>query len=186
MKGKDTKRKILEAAEELFFVKGYHATGIREIAQRAGVNSAMISYYFGGKENLYKELLAAHLDGMLSQVMKLSVEDEISFLAQFMRIHIETLRARGARLAVLLMRELNVDSPIGREIVEKFLGRVKERVVQVIKRAKEKGILKAWDEDLLFYFILHIDALFAIRFCNLSLAEASSKAFELFIDGAGV
>ncbi|MBN2542592.1 TetR/AcrR family transcriptional regulator [bacterium] len=52
MKNKQTinpKDKILQTATELFALKGYSATGLREIAKKAKVNLAMISYYFGSK-----------------------------------------------------------------------------------------------------------------------------------------
>lgn len=43
---------IIESAEQLFASKGYDATSVRDIAQEASVNIAMISYYFGSKEKL--------------------------------------------------------------------------------------------------------------------------------------
>lgn len=49
--------KILEVAETLFAENGFHATSVRTIAREAGVNVAMISYYFGSKEKLLEALL---------------------------------------------------------------------------------------------------------------------------------
>ena len=43
---------ILDAAENLFSRSGYEGSSVRDIAQEAGVNVAMISYYFGSKEKL--------------------------------------------------------------------------------------------------------------------------------------
>ncbi len=51
-----TRARILEAAAAEFGAKGYAATRTTDIAARAGVNKQLISYYFGGKEGLYKEL----------------------------------------------------------------------------------------------------------------------------------
>jgi AcrR family transcriptional regulator len=48
---------LIETAERLFAEKGYAETSIRDIAKEASVNSAMISYYFGSKENLIKAIL---------------------------------------------------------------------------------------------------------------------------------
>jgi AcrR family transcriptional regulator len=48
------RERILEAAIDLFATKGFAATGVREIARAAGVNQAMISYYYGSKINLLK------------------------------------------------------------------------------------------------------------------------------------
>ncbi len=53
----DKREHILVVAEELFAEKGFDGTSVRDIAQLAGVNLAMISYYFGSKENLLKELI---------------------------------------------------------------------------------------------------------------------------------
>src|SRR5437868_6326945 len=47
---------ILQQAEKLFAHKGYDGTTVRDIAEAAGVNVAMISYYFGSKEKLIEIL----------------------------------------------------------------------------------------------------------------------------------
>lgn len=51
------KSRILAAAARVFARKGYGAAGIREIAKEANVNISMISYYFGGKEGVLKEII---------------------------------------------------------------------------------------------------------------------------------
>ena len=53
----DPKQQILEAAIGLFARKGFSATGVREIAQQARVNIAMISYYFGSKRGVLEAAL---------------------------------------------------------------------------------------------------------------------------------
>lgn len=49
----DTRQRLLEAAVLAFAQKGFDGTGIREIAQNAQANSALVQYYFGSKEGLY-------------------------------------------------------------------------------------------------------------------------------------
>ncbi|RZS31399.1 TetR family transcriptional regulator [Herbihabitans rhizosphaerae] len=51
-----TKARIIDAAKIEFSAKGYAATRVADIADRAGVNKQLISYYFGGKEGLHAEL----------------------------------------------------------------------------------------------------------------------------------
>ena len=53
----DKREHILTVAEELFGEKGFDGTSVRDIAQNAGVNLAMISYYFGSKEKLLEYLI---------------------------------------------------------------------------------------------------------------------------------
>lgn len=54
---KQTKQKVIDAAISLFNTKGYDGTSVRDIAKRADVNVANISYYFAGKQGLLNDLL---------------------------------------------------------------------------------------------------------------------------------
>lgn len=54
----ETSAMILNAAEELFARQGFAATTIKQIGAAAGVNPALIYYYFDSKETLYRALLA--------------------------------------------------------------------------------------------------------------------------------
>lgn len=55
--GCDAKMRIMRAALEEFSVRSIDGARTREIAKKAEVNHAAISYYFGGKEGLYHELV---------------------------------------------------------------------------------------------------------------------------------
>jgi TetR/AcrR family transcriptional regulator len=52
-----TAEAILDAAEPLFATQGFAATTIKQIGKAAGLNPALIYYYFGSKEELYRRLL---------------------------------------------------------------------------------------------------------------------------------
>ena len=52
----DTRAALIEAALACFAKYGYDATSIRLVASMAGKNSSLISYYFKGKEGLYREV----------------------------------------------------------------------------------------------------------------------------------
>ena len=51
------KAALLEAAGRVFSERGYAEATSKEICMLAGTNTAAVNYYFGGKENLYKEVL---------------------------------------------------------------------------------------------------------------------------------
>ncbi len=66
---------ILNAAEELIAKKGFDGVSVREIAKKAGVNVAMISYYFGSKEKMMVSLYQYRVEKtreMFSLLPKLS------------------------------------------------------------------------------------------------------------------
>ena len=57
----DTARRIIEVATPLFADKGYAGVSVREIIQATGIgNIGAISYYFGGKRELYLAILREH------------------------------------------------------------------------------------------------------------------------------
>lgn len=56
-KDEDSKQKILNAAIKLFAHKSFEAVSTREICREAGVNLCLISYYFGGKQELYNAII---------------------------------------------------------------------------------------------------------------------------------
>ena len=53
--GIETRNRILGAAARLFSEKGFRQTSNADISRASGVNSALISYYFGDKETIYRE-----------------------------------------------------------------------------------------------------------------------------------
>ena len=52
-----SKQRILDSATKLFAQKGYDGVGIREICKEANANICMISYFWGGKQELYKGIV---------------------------------------------------------------------------------------------------------------------------------
>lgn len=53
-----TKNNILRAAQQAFTEHGYTGTGMRDIADAAGINVALVTRYFGSKEKLFEAALA--------------------------------------------------------------------------------------------------------------------------------
>ncbi|MEG1029825.1 MAG: helix-turn-helix domain-containing protein, partial [Brevundimonas sp.] len=48
----ETREAILNAAEDLFSKHGFYGVTIREVAREAGVDTALVHYYFGAKKEL--------------------------------------------------------------------------------------------------------------------------------------
>lgn len=65
VKDENSKVRILEAATTLFAKKGFDGASIREICKAADVNLCMISYYWGGKRELYEGIIENLLEKQL-------------------------------------------------------------------------------------------------------------------------
>ena len=58
----ETEKKIKLAARNVFQAKGYDAARTRDIAEEAGVNLALINYYYRSKEALFNEIMQENLE----------------------------------------------------------------------------------------------------------------------------
>lgn len=71
-----TSERILQAADRLFGEKGFDAASTREIAERSGVNKALIHYHFRSKEGLFLSLLDRYYDKLAATMREALTEDE--------------------------------------------------------------------------------------------------------------
>lgn len=72
-KGERTRRRLLDAGIEAFARFGPEEVGIRRLAAAAGVNSAALSYYFGGKDGYYRAVLRYLADGVGATIRESAV-----------------------------------------------------------------------------------------------------------------
>lgn len=139
-KGKDTKNQVIEAAIKLFHMYGYNGTSIRAIASEAGVNVALVSYYFGGKKGLLEYLMSSFLEGYLLEIEKV-VHDEpemITVTDALIKIaeHLLSYQQEHYYLARFVHREITMDTMLIRELMVTYL--MKEKYL--LNRLIEKGV----------------------------------------------
>lgn len=145
----DRKIRILRAAEELFAQKGYEGTSIREIGKRARTNTALIYYYFGDKESLYRSTLEEmvieipqHLEELLS-----SPEGAEGKLRRIMQMMV-TLVPRRSHFFQIIHRELANESPRLGYVADKYFARNYELVRSFMKEAIRGGHFRDLDLQL--------------------------------------
>lgn len=68
----ENKERIMQCAEELFYSKGYDATGVQEIVERAGVTKPTLYYYFGSKKGLLKAIFDTKFERLTPELMAVS------------------------------------------------------------------------------------------------------------------
>lgn len=108
-----TDDKILKAAENEFFTKGFDGARTTAIAEKAGVTHAMLHYYFRTKEQLFGEVLKRNIDNMYKVMFSVFVQDERPFserLAEGVGRHFDILAANPL-LPRFILKEIlpNID-----------------------------------------------------------------------------
>jgi AcrR family transcriptional regulator len=68
MTGKQRREQLLDIGRSLFAEKGFDATSVEEIAQRAGVSKPVVYEHFGGKEGLYAVVVDREMSALLESI----------------------------------------------------------------------------------------------------------------------
>jgi TetR/AcrR family transcriptional regulator, regulator of cefoperazone and chloramphenicol sensitivity len=137
-----TRERVIAAASALFAEHGFHATTVRDIARRAGVNLAAGHYHFGSKETLYLEVMRAQFDEVMNQLaqrgLRLTAERPTqdglrALLRQRVAAMLEMLLGPPPGLpGTLMLREMLDPSRALPNIVEQFVRPHKEEIGRIV------------------------------------------------------
>ncbi len=107
-KQQNTEEKILEAAKAVFMQKGYTGTRMQEVADKAGINKAMLHYYFRSKEKLFRVILTEAMEVIQPMTIRCISGDKpvLEKLEDLVSNHLEVLLERP-HLPMFVMHELS-------------------------------------------------------------------------------
>jgi len=124
---KDTRRRIVEAAMELFWLKGFGSTSIADILSRSQVNSGSLYYFFPGKQDVLVAVLEAYRDGigaMLLEPAWAGVDDPVerifALLGSYRRALLETDCTYGCPIGSLALELHEPDPPVRQLMAANF------------------------------------------------------------------
>ncbi|WP_413944665.1 TetR/AcrR family transcriptional regulator [Bdellovibrio sp. HCB-162] len=144
------RQKIIEAATVLFANEGLHGTSTRDIAKESGMNLSLISYYFGGKESLYRTVIqefVLHVFSKIETVVNEFEQTEVcaESIHRALDSLIETLidmRVANPHIAKIMTREKLSGLPFSREIHETMMTTAGEKLETIIARGQQAGVVK--------------------------------------------
>ncbi|GAA4315672.1 TetR/AcrR family transcriptional regulator [Compostibacter hankyongensis] len=114
-----TEEKIKEAARKVFTRKGYAATRTRDIAEEAGINLALLNYYFRSKEKLFHQVMVEKVQQLFSVIAPIVNDSSISLESKISRIaesYIDML-LKHPDLPIFVLSELRNNVPSFMNIV---------------------------------------------------------------------
>jgi len=136
-----SKKKVIDAAVSIFNSKGFNGTSVREIAQKANVNVALISYYFSGKKGLLELLMTSFLEQYIAILGEaFEKKDSLSAKAVLcdMVKSILEFESENHQLARLVHREITLDTMLVREIMSTYLTKEKYYFQTIIESGMKK------------------------------------------------
>jgi AcrR family transcriptional regulator len=139
-----SQQRILAAAEELFAASGYEGTSVRQIAQKAGVPVALVSYHFGSsKLGVYRRVFESHTPtivaernaGLALAELEQDPDRRLASIVKAVLVPMLKLRtAEGRRsLGQLLAREVSDPRSVERGIIKDLLDPIAAAVTDLLK-----------------------------------------------------
>ncbi len=185
--GQTSKEEIIKAAKIVFASKGFDGATVKDICDQAGSNVSAVSYYFGGKEELYKACLESFgLNRLAAAERVLKAPESLEdfkvrmkmFLEEFIEQHLSE-----PEITSILHRECTSSNKVSRELFENIFMKVFEAFHKFFEAAHKKQILKAKHDSLIaaasvFGSVVHLlrtDSIAKEHF-NISLESAKHRS----------
>lgn len=135
VKETDTEKLILEAAEAEFLEKGYGKSRTTEIAKRAGLNHAMLHYYYRTKMNLFEVVFRRKAEQMCDGML-FTITQDLPFLEKikmWVESHFDFVAA-NERLPIFLFSEIRNEQPL-KDLLMQI---IKSKMLLLIKNLQEE------------------------------------------------
>ncbi len=156
----DTRAAILTAARSIFARRGLDGTSVREVAEAAGVNNAMIYYHFKDKDALYRSVLAdsfSSLTGIWDDPVFTSASTVRRKIEAYVESFIRFQKGNEDLRRIMAMEFAGRGNSTW--ICERYFADNYARIVGIFKEGMRNGELKKFDPSLavasLFGIITH-------------------------------
>lgn len=143
-KDRNTEKKIIEAAKQVFEEEGYAGARMQQIADSAQINKGLLHYYFKSKDKIFETVFTAAFEKMMSKVVKifqaeLPIEEKIEM---FVNQYLDVL-SKNSYVPAFVLSELNKRP---QTIVDKILNHPNKPKVnlfaQQIQTAVDEGKIR--------------------------------------------
>lgn len=141
----DCRSALLNAAKALFARHGFEGTSVRDIADKARVNVSAVSYYFDGKEKLYRAVIAEFGRERLRFSERLLTSpkslDEMKLRLKILFEEIIDVHLREPDLVTIVHREIESNVPVAKEVFEETFLKMFQGCVDYFKAAQKQGLI---------------------------------------------
>ncbi|WP_264563713.1 TetR/AcrR family transcriptional regulator [Flavobacterium sp. N3904] len=135
---------ILEVAERLFAEKGFDGTSIRDIAKEAKINIAMVSYYFGSKEQLLESIILNRISDIKLQLDILTLEklDPLQKIHKLIELYIDKINSNRCIYKIMHFEFSSSQRVINLQAFTDLKKGNLKSIESIIQDGQEKGIFR--------------------------------------------
>ena len=177
-----TEEKILEAAKNVFVTKGMEGARMQEIADEAGINKALLHYYFRSKERLFEAIFSEIIKFAFPKLTQILISDAavITKIEQVVDAYIDLL-IKHPFIPAFIIKELNRDPSGLFKMVIKF-GLNPQIVFDQIQASMDRGeIIQMKPQHLVANIVSMCVFPFAARpIISFVLFKDNPQALEVF------
>ena len=138
------RQQLLAAARQLFAQQGFAAVSTRTVAEVAGVNPAMIHYYFGSKQGLYESMLTDTLAPLVGRLgVILAAGDDPAAIRNFLSLYMHTLGANPWMPQLILREVIQEGGRLRGWFIQQLASKGGGRLTQLIEREQAAGRIRA-------------------------------------------
>ena len=160
-----TRGHILDIATELFAAKGKHGVSTAEIASAAGVNKALIFYYFNTKDDLYIAVFEKQINQLARSVIDALMREKPGSdrLIAFIRNHISIIGAKQHYFRLFMREILFTDDTSSyklRNMAVSVLTEMRKILFESLQTARNNGEFRDVDPYQTLVSIISLDIFF--------------------------
>lgn len=140
-----SKEAILAAALRVFASDGYDGASMPRIAKVAQVAAPLIHYYFGSKENLWRETVAWSLADLRRDALAIGNATRALAPLDRLRVFLQTVTRHAARWPdnfVMIIAEARSESDRFAWVQENYTGVIFEELRSILQDAKDRKVIK--------------------------------------------
>jgi AcrR family transcriptional regulator len=183
--GLSTEEKIMQAAKKLFTQNGFTGTRTRDIAEEAGINLALLNYYFRSKEKLFDIVMIENFRQFIKGVSIHLLDDATTIDQKIQRIvtvYIDFLN-NNPDLPIFIINEIRGDTSRITEQIDQEVVPLRAHMFRQLQEAGRQGRISPIDP---FHFMANLIGLTVFPFIGRPLLQRVSgtddQQFRAFME----
>jgi TetR/AcrR family transcriptional regulator len=175
-----TEERILSAAKKIFIKEGMAGARMQDIADEAGINKAMLHYYFRSKDKLFEKIFTELSQHFFPKLIRIFESDTSLFkkIEMFAAEYIDQMR-ETPYLPIFVLNEVNRQPEI---LIKKMMGNQRppiKKFIEDIEKEIKKGVIKPIHP---FQLLLNIVSLCVFPFVARPMFQMVTGADKVLVD----